>query len=440
MGFPCTYSRVNLVLISVVISATIPLDRRHSVLSHVNLSNSSVTGASQVQISRTRSRCTSLCEEALQKRRLIFSPLRRDGVLRWHLDCVECYTGIFHRNRTLFRIIVDNLVNGIRNVSAQSGNNTGPTEANVISVCSVATKKNSVNNEELQNCYSILQGYVRIGSMPVELTSSINLDNVYEENNPERPINPIYIHPSTSKHNLTYNKSNFPCPLVSEYRKAKLYRTLQHWIKLANEHQIMWWINYGSLIGSLRDGDIIPYDSDMDICILGSDADKLRKLATDRKDIRINQFNLVTRPADHCPFSTGSRLTCKGRKVNAMVDTCSFCGPLARMFYEYGIYIDVYVTYLQFNNDSRNSPLRFGYFDEGWQEGTYSEEVMSLDHLFPLESCHLMGLIVPCPHRTKVLTEHYGEHFIIPKYLCNVTSSKWVNHTLPHYSLPSAVS
>ncbi|CAL8073201.1 unnamed protein product [Calicophoron daubneyi] len=251
-------------------------------------------------MSGTPSRCSSLCEKALQKRRLIFSPLRGDGVLRWHLDCVECYTGIFHRNRTLFRIIIDNLINGIRNVSAQSGDNTDPTEANVISVCSVAMKKNTANNEELQNCYSILQEHVKIGSMPVKLTSSSNSDNVYEENNPERPINPIYIHPSTSKNNLTYNKSNFPCPLVSEYRKKKLYRTLQYWIKLASEHHFMWWINYGSLIGSLRDGDIIPYDSDMDICILGSDADKLRKLATDRKDIRINQ---TTAPSPPDPVS-----------------------------------------------------------------------------------------------------------------------------------------
>nr|CAK6928885.1 unnamed protein product [Fasciola hepatica] len=51
----------------------------------------------------------------------------------------------------------------------------------------------------------------------------------------------------------------------------------------------------------MRDGNIIPYDTDMDLFVLGSDEQKIRQLATARKNITVGQLNLVTRPGSYCP-------------------------------------------------------------------------------------------------------------------------------------------
>nr|CAK6928884.1 unnamed protein product [Fasciola hepatica] len=63
----------------------------------------------------------------------------------------------------------------------------------------------------------------------------------------------------------------------------------------------------------MRDGNIIPYDTDMDLFVLGSDEQKIRQLATARKNITVGQLNLVTRPGSYCPvFAVNPEPSVKG--------------------------------------------------------------------------------------------------------------------------------
>lgn len=43
-----------------------------------------------------------------------------------------------------------------------------------------------------------------------------------------------------------------------------------------NKHDIPYWVDFGTLLGLVRDGGVIPWDNDVDICILKEDASKLQ--------------------------------------------------------------------------------------------------------------------------------------------------------------------
>ncbi len=48
--------------------------------------------------------------------------------------------------------------------------------------------------------------------------------------------------------------------------------------KILNESDIHYWLDWGSLLGIIRDGDLIPYDSDIDLGIFLEDIDNYYKL------------------------------------------------------------------------------------------------------------------------------------------------------------------
>lgn len=46
-------------------------------------------------------------------------------------------------------------------------------------------------------------------------------------------------------------------------------------VKEMDEHNILYWVDFGTLLGLIRDGGIIPWDNDVDLCIMKEDAHKL---------------------------------------------------------------------------------------------------------------------------------------------------------------------
>ncbi|KAA0197610.1 hypothetical protein FBUS_10939 [Fasciolopsis buskii] len=73
------------------------------------------------------------------------------------------------------------------------------------------------------------------------------------------------------------------CP-IRDADRTRSYRLLLFWMELAKKHRITWWITYGTLLGSYRHQDYIPYDHDIDVNMLEEYEPVLNQIRTLRKD------------------------------------------------------------------------------------------------------------------------------------------------------------
>ena len=111
-------------------------------------------------------------------------------------------------------------------------------------------------------------------------------------------------------------------------------------------------------------------------------------------------MNIISRPGPHCPFN-GPRLNCKGVPVSFHEDGCSFCGPLARIFYNSERRIDIYLFDIQISDN------KLQIIDQGTMEYTTKPSFTPINWYFPLSRCLFMGLTVMCPIKSKKILKKY---------------------------------
>ena len=63
-----------------------------------------------------------------------------------------------------------------------------------------------------------------------------------------------------------------------KYLHPELHDILAKVIEKFNEHDIKYWVDYGSLLGIIRDGDVIKHDTDTDICVYPDNPDLEKKI------------------------------------------------------------------------------------------------------------------------------------------------------------------
>jgi len=57
--------------------------------------------------------------------------------------------------------------------------------------------------------------------------------------------------------------------------RALIVDVVDHFAAIAKDHDLRWWADYGTLLGAVRNGGIIPHDKDADIGLLGDDWEKM---------------------------------------------------------------------------------------------------------------------------------------------------------------------
>lgn len=87
-------------------------------------------------------------------------------------------------------------------------------------------------------------------------------------------------------------------PDGSILRKAQLrmLELLKFLDKLCSENDLKYWLDSGTLLGAVRHGGFIPWDDDVDVCMMKEDADKLKKIMSNR--IWNNHIVLQTHETD----------------------------------------------------------------------------------------------------------------------------------------------
>ncbi len=65
--------------------------------------------------------------------------------------------------------------------------------------------------------------------------------------------------------------------MIRELQKANLV-CLQKLDEICKRHNIKYWVAYGTLIGTIRHKGFVPWDDDLDVCMLREDYEKLKKV------------------------------------------------------------------------------------------------------------------------------------------------------------------
>ncbi|XP_031571528.1 uncharacterized protein LOC116305703 [Actinia tenebrosa] len=196
--------------------------------------------------------------------------------------------------------------------------------------------------------------------------------------------------------------------------RATLLELFTEWVKIAKKHNIEYILFYGSLLGALRTGDVIPYDSDIDLLMDVKYFPMMKEIAVARDfDVSDGKIRLVVQPEfDHDVSSNArKRYTCQGKLTPVMVDSCSFQEPLARLV-KTNLHIDFY-----------------HFYDKGnYLEDPSEEDLKTYDKkdMFPLKPCKFMGLDTFCPNKPwKLLKQYFHSENLESNYKCK--NKRWVD-------------
>lgn len=95
------------------------------------------------------------------------------------------------------------------------------------------------------------------------------IDNIRHKIKSARPL-------ETANHNRI-----IPISRKSNAIFAQLKYLLREWMRLAEEHNIIWFCNGGTLLGAIRDKGFVHYDNDIDLVVLLHDYNTIKRLLSD---------------------------------------------------------------------------------------------------------------------------------------------------------------
>ncbi len=64
--------------------------------------------------------------------------------------------------------------------------------------------------------------------------------------------------------------------------QLRLLALLKEFDHICKDNGITWWLDSGTLLGAVRHRGFIPWDDDLDVCILGKDYPKIRKILKEK--------------------------------------------------------------------------------------------------------------------------------------------------------------
>ena len=98
--------------------------------------------------------------------------------------------------------------------------------------------------------------------------------------------------------------------------REDLHDLLRTWVRISKQNNIEYVLAYGSLLGAMRDGDVIPYDSDIDILVNVNYFSIIKSLSVERNfNSSDGKIRLVIQPefALNIPMEVKKRFDCQGK-------------------------------------------------------------------------------------------------------------------------------
>ena len=198
-------------------------------------------------------------------------------------------------------------------------------------------------------------------------------------------------------------------------RREDLHELLRAWTTACKEHDINYTLAFGSLLGAMRNKDVIPWDHDIDINIHVKYFPILKRWSEERKFSKADsKIRLAIQPGAvmNIPEEKRTRHNCQGKVTSYMEDPCSFLEPMARLL-RGSVFVDFFHFYEK------------GHLIEDPSENRLKQ--YNKRDFYPFRLCSFMGFNASCPNRPwEILRVYFKTDNFEPNKMCK--NGKWVDN------------
>lgn len=192
---------------------------------------------------------------------------------------------------------------------------------------------------------------------------------------------------------------------------ATLKELFKAWVELTSSLNVSYALTHGSLLGAWRDGNLVPYDADLDVIVNHAEVPKLLKRVEKSFKVSDNKIHLSIHREYKIPIEERNRYLCNGNKVSAGYrDQCSTIEPLGRLIKGSVLHIDLVgykvtndLVYFQTEDKNKEFPL---------------------DMILPYSKCKLAGFDTFCPNNSYKLLKKIYNNKLEPSKKCK--GGEWV--------------
>ena len=222
---------------------------------------------------------------------------------------------------------------------------------------------------------------------------------------------------ATSEERFYGNESCPPNPHTKSFKSM-----FMKWKELAERLSIPFFLSAGSLIAAWRDGELIPYDYDIDVVVSYDNFHKLSKLRDERPMV-IGSDEIPRLVVHHDwrvtdPYKRRLH-NCQNRQVERVYeDGCAFRFPLAKM-YAGKLHMDIFTFSLNKTTVHQDQPL------VEFQLGENLHGTLQFGEVFPLKRCKFLGVDTRCPCNPRATFKMLYKGDMRPLKVCK--QGKWVN-------------
>lgn len=198
-------------------------------------------------------------------------------------------------------------------------------------------------------------------------------------------------------------------------RRDDLHELFRAWTTACQEHNINYTLAFGSLLGAMRNKDVIPWDHDIDINIHVKYFPILKRWSEEQKFTKADgTIRLAIQPGAvmNIPEEKRTRHNCQGKVTSHMEDQCSFLEPMARL-----IRGSVFVDFFHFYEK--------GHLIEDPSENRLKQ--YNKTDFYPFRPCSFMGFNASCPNWPwKILRVYFKTDNFEPNRKCK--NGIWVDN------------